>query len=147
MSAATTNHVHVDKKASGLLSYAQSSLDLVVSPSTRQRAYDSSAEFASARPILFSFLVAQLLFSFLPVLLFATFSLSTVAFSLGAALVFALFWIGVAFMVLMPALLLTSSVAVLIWAWAVGSFLVARWLYNHAPIGTYEDKIVAAVKK
>lgn len=50
-------------------------------------------------------------------------------------------------MVLMPALLLTSSVAVLIWGWAVGSFLVARWLYNHAPIGNYEDKSVGVVKK
>ncbi|KAH6994998.1 hypothetical protein EDB80DRAFT_815056 [Ilyonectria destructans] len=144
---ATTTRNNVGDKASGLFSYAQSSLDRVVSPSSRQRAYDSTAEFASARPILFSFIVAQLLFSFLPVLLFATFSLSTVAFSLGAALVFALFWIGVAFMVLMPALLLTSSVAVLIWGWAVGSFLVARWLYNHAPIGNYEDKSVGVVKK
>lgn len=144
---ATTTTNNVGDKSSGLFSYAQSSLDRVVSPSSRQRAYDSTAEFASARPILFSFIVAQLLFSFLPVLLFATFSLSTVAFSLGAALVFALFWIGVAFMVLMPALLLTSSVAVLIWGWAVGSFLVARWLYNHAPIGKYEDKSVGVVKK
>ncbi|KAH6975364.1 hypothetical protein BKA56DRAFT_675401 [Ilyonectria sp. MPI-CAGE-AT-0026] len=144
---ATTTTNDVGDKASGLFSYAQSSLDRVVSPSSRQRAYDSTAEFASARPILFSFIVAQLLFSFLPVLLFATFSLSTVAFSLGAALVFALFWIGVAFMVLMPALLLTSSVAVLIWGWAVGSFLVARWLYNHAPIGNYEDKSVGVAKK
>ncbi|KAH8685280.1 hypothetical protein BGZ61DRAFT_495505 [Ilyonectria robusta] len=144
---ATTTTNNVGDKSSGLFSYAQSSLDRVVSPSSRQRAYDSTAEFASARPILFSFIVAQLLFSFLPVLLFATFSLSTVAFSLGAALVFALFWIGVAFMVLMPALLLTSSVAVLIWGWAVGSFLVARWLYNHAPIGNYEDKSVGVAKK
>ncbi|KAH7141292.1 hypothetical protein B0J13DRAFT_556579 [Dactylonectria estremocensis] len=94
-----------------------------------------------------SFIVAQLLFSFLPVLLFVSFALSTVAFSLGAALVFALFWIGVAFMVLVPALLLTSSVAVLIWAWAVGSFLVARWLYNHVPTGAYEEKSVDVVKK
>ncbi|KAK7426430.1 hypothetical protein QQZ08_007025 [Neonectria magnoliae] len=153
MPAATTDR-HDDmaavasKKASGLYSYAQRSLDRVVSPSSRQRAYDQTAEFAAARPVLFSFIVGQFLFSFLPVLLFATFSLSTVAFSLGVALVFALFWIGVAFMVLVPTLLLTSSIAVLIWGWAVGSFLVARWLYNHAPAGGYtDDKSVGVVKK
>ncbi|KAH7152841.1 hypothetical protein EDB81DRAFT_789839 [Dactylonectria macrodidyma] len=146
MAADTTSNESIGEKAGGLFSYAQSSLDRVVSPSTRQRAFDTTADFASVRPVLFSFIVTQLLFSFLPVLLFTSFALSTVAFSLGAALVFALFWIGVAFMVLVPALLVTSSVAVLIWAWAVGSFLVARWLYNHAPIGAYEDKSVEVRK-
>ncbi|KAL6407898.1 hypothetical protein AUP68_08926 [Ilyonectria robusta] len=50
---ATTTTNNVGDKSSGLFSYAQSSLDRVVSPSSRQRAYDSTAEFASARPILF----------------------------------------------------------------------------------------------
>ena len=82
-----------------------------------------------------AFAASQAAFSFLPLLLFLVFSLSTVAFALGAALVFALFWIGVAFMLLVPTLLVTFSVAVLVWAWAVGSFVVARWLYDHAPVG------------
>jgi hypothetical protein len=37
-------------------------------------------------------------------------------------------------MLLVPALLVSSSIALLVWAWAVGSFLVARWLYNRVPI-------------
>ncbi|KAM5356522.1 hypothetical protein ACJ41O_003168 [Fusarium nematophilum] len=120
------------ESTSGLVAYTRSWVDRIVSPDSRQRAYDSTAAFASDRPILFSFIVSQLLFSFLPFLLFATFSLSTVAFALGAAIIFALFWIGVAFMLLVPTLLVTSSVAVLVWGWAVGSFIVARWLYTYA---------------
>ena len=91
-----------------------------------------------------SFIVSQLLLSFLPLLLFTTFAVSTVAFSLGAAVVFALFWIGVAFMLLIPTLLVTSSIAVLVWGWAVGSFLVARWLYRHSPVGVQGDLTIDA---
>lgn len=91
-----------------------------------------------------SFIASQIALSFLPFLLFLTFSLSTVAFTLGAALLFALFWIGVAFMLLVPTLLVTSSIAVLVWGWAFGSFLVARWLYNHAPVGVRGDVMLDA---
>lgn len=141
--SATDSYTDVAREnASGFINYAQNSLDRVVPPSSRQRAYEQTSEFASARPILFSFIVSQLIFSFLPLLLFITFSLSTVAFALGAALIFALFWIGVAFMVLMPTLILTSSIAVLIWGWAIGSFLVARWLYNHVPVTTQNGEVV-----
>lgn len=34
----------------------------------------------------------------------------------------------------MPTLLVTSSIAVLVWAWAVGSFIVARALYARIPV-------------
>ncbi|KAL6863320.1 hypothetical protein ACO1O0_003568 [Amphichorda felina] len=137
----------VHEKAASAYSLAQHSLDRVMPPSSRQRAYSTTSDFASARPILFSFLVAQLTLSFLPLLTFAVFALSTVAFSLGAAVVFSLFWIGVAFMVLVPTVLVTSSIAVLVWAWVVGSFLVARWLYAHSPIGVKGDVQVDAAGK
>ncbi|KAH8174408.1 promethin domain-containing protein [Sarocladium implicatum] len=138
----------VADRAAGVYGFAQRSLDRVVPPSSRQRAYDGASEFAAERPILFSFIVSQFLLSFLPLLLFTTFALSTVAFSLGAAVVFALFWIGVAFMLLVPTLLVTSSIAVLVWGWAVGSFLVARWLYRHSPVGVQGDlRIDAAGRK
>ncbi|PHH84596.1 hypothetical protein CDD83_1685 [Cordyceps sp. RAO-2017] len=124
----------VNDKAAGVYALAQRSLDYVVAPSSRRRAYDSASSLASSRPILFSFAVSQLLFSFLPLLFFALFSAGTVAFALGLAILFSLFWIGLALLVLVPTLLVASSIAVLVWAWAVGSFLVARWLYLHAPV-------------
>lgn len=61
--------------------------------------------------------------------------MSTVLFALGAAIVFALFWIALAFLALVPTLLVTSSIAVLVWAWSAGGFVVARWLYQRAPFG------------
>lgn len=92
-----------------------------------------------ASDTLQSFITTQLALSFLPLLLFIAFALSTVAFSLAAAVIFSLFWIGVAFMLLIPTLLVTSSIAVLVWGWAVGSFLIARWLYRHSPVAVQGD--------
>ncbi|KFH45391.1 hypothetical protein ACRE_038050 [Hapsidospora chrysogenum ATCC 11550] len=123
----------VNQKASTAFTMAQHSIDRVVPPSSRQRAYTTASAYAKQRPILFSFIVSQLALSFLPLLTFTVFSLSTIAFSLGAAVLFSLFWIGLAFMLLVPTLLATSSLAVLVWAWVAGTFVVARWLYVRSP--------------
>ncbi|KAM0273501.1 hypothetical protein ACHAQH_008326 [Verticillium albo-atrum] len=122
-----------EESARGVYAFSQRQLNRAVSPSTRQQAYTSASDFARERPLLFAFLIAQLIFSFLPVVIFATFALSTVAFALGAALIFALFWIGVALLVLVPTLFLTSSVGVVVWIWAAGSFVVAKKLWQVAP--------------
>ncbi|KAM4064384.1 promethin domain-containing protein [Hirsutella rhossiliensis] len=127
-------HHNGPDKADDVRSLAQRSLDRLVAPSSRRRAYDSASSLAAARPVLFSFALSQLLFSFLPLLLFAAFAASTVIFALGAAIFFALFWIGIALLLLVPALLVVSSIALLVWGWALGSFLIARWLYAHAPV-------------
>ncbi|KAM0323865.1 hypothetical protein ACHAQA_008445 [Verticillium albo-atrum] len=121
------------ESARGVYAFGQRQLDRAVSPTTRQQAYTSAADFAQERPLLFAFLTAQLIFSFLPLVIFATFALSTVAFALGAALIFALFWIGVALLVLVPTLFLTSSIGVIVWLWAAGSFVVAKKLWQVAP--------------
>jgi ABC-type nickel/cobalt efflux system permease component RcnA len=89
-----------------------------------------------------SFIVSQLLLCLLPLLIFLTFSLSTIVFVLGVAAVFALFWIGVALLILVPALVFTSSIAVLVWGWVVGSFVIARWLYMHSPVGVQNGEVV-----
>ncbi|CAG7555855.1 unnamed protein product [Fusarium equiseti] len=137
-----TNSQEQDEKVSGFINYARNSVDRVVPPSSRQRAYDNTMSFASSRPILFSFVVSQLLLSFLPLLIFVIFSLSTILFALGSAIIFALFWIGVALLILVPALLVTSSIAVLVWGWAVGSFVVARWLYNLSSVSVQNGEVV-----
>lgn len=50
-------------------------------------------------------------------------------------------------MLLVPTILVTFSIAVLVWGWAIGSFLIARWLYNHAPFGVQGDLVVDAAGK
>lgn len=156
MNMAPTNDIDALKArakedARGVVSFSQRQLDRVVSPSKRRDVYDAASEFAHERPILFvrapslptpltpltstlqAFLLFQVVFSFLPLVTFAVFALSTVALALGSALVFSLFWIGVALLVLVPTLFLTSSIGLLVWLWAAGSFLVARKLWSLAP--------------
>ncbi|KAM0254586.1 hypothetical protein ACHAQJ_006621 [Trichoderma viride] len=122
---------------SATYSYAHRSLDSVIPPSSRQRAHDATSSFASDQPILFSFIAFQVLFSLLPLLLFLSFALSTFLLTLCAAVIFTLFWIGVASLFLIPTLFITSFLAVLCWGSSVGSFVIARWLYHHAPVGVF----------
>ena len=75
----------------------------------------------------------QATLAILPLLLFVSFVFSTILFAIGAALIFILFWLGVAMLVLAPTLLLTLALSVGVWAWGVATFLAVRWLYNLIP--------------
>lgn len=136
----------------GTLESARRQADRVVTPDSRQQAYDAIWSFAQEHPVLFvspfgphhpspwvlsplilfpptptqSFLVVQGLFSSLPLLLFGTFALGTIAVAALSALLFSLFWIGVAALVLGGTLFATSAFALLAWAWVVGAYLAAR---------------------
>ena len=81
-----------------------------------------------------SFLLIQLLLSFTPLLLFGSFAVAIILFSFISALLFSLFWIGVALLILVPTLFITVSLGIVVWIWAVSSFLVARWVYNVVPV-------------
>ncbi|KAI1110594.1 hypothetical protein F5Y14DRAFT_358781 [Nemania sp. NC0429] len=116
-----------------LLAYGQRQIDRVVSPATRQRAIDSATAFASRRPLLSLFLTAHVLLSLLPLLLFATFVFSTTVFAVLFALAFVLFWTGLALLVLVPTLFFTGGLAILLWLWAMGTFITLRVLYNRLP--------------
>ncbi|KAL2760358.1 hypothetical protein ACRALDRAFT_1059809 [Sodiomyces alcalophilus JCM 7366] len=125
-----------DDDARGVYAFSRRQLDRIISPSTRQNFYAATLNFAQERPLFFAFVLFQLLFSFLPLVTFAVFALSLATLALGAAIVFSLFWIGVALLVLVPTLFLTSSIGLLVWVWAAGSFVVAKRLWAlaaHAP--------------
>ncbi|CAN8095245.1 unnamed protein product [Discula destructiva] len=109
---------------------ARRQADRVMPPDARQKAYDTTHAFALERPIVFSFLVAQALFSLLPVLLFISFVLGTLSLALTSALLFSLFWIGVAALILASTLFITSGLAVLAWAWLMGIYLAASFAYG-----------------
>ncbi|EFQ25911.1 hypothetical protein CGRA01v4_14317 [Colletotrichum graminicola] len=127
------------ENAAGVYAYSQRQIDRVVSQDTRQKAYDSAYNLAQDQPFLFAFLLVQLIFSFLPTLVFVSFAFSTVAFAFGVAVVFSLFWISIALLVLVPTLFFTCSIAVLVWVWAAGSFVVAKRLYEISPIRATGD--------
>lgn len=77
-----------------------------------------------------SFIVAQLLLSLIPILLFASFVLGTVALALFTAVIFCLFWIGVASIILGSTLFVTFGLAALGWLWLVGTYLAANFVYG-----------------
>lgn len=74
-------------------------------------------------------MVAQALTSVVPVALFAAFTSSVLVLSLGAAVLFSLFWLGVAVMVLVPTLFVTVTIGAVLFCWAVA----IRFAYNTLP--------------
>jgi signal transduction histidine kinase len=86
-----------------------------------------------------AFIASQLLFSSLPLVLFVSFALSTTIFAFISAVVFSLFWIGLGMLVLVPTLFVTFSVAVLVWLWAVATFVTGRWIYGMIPVSVRGD--------
>lgn len=78
-------------------------------------------------------MAAQLLFALLPLAGFATFVISIFTIAVGGAVLFILFWIGVALLVLVPCLLVTFTLALFTWSWAVSCFLIGKWLYERVP--------------
>ncbi|TRX93330.1 hypothetical protein FHL15_005909 [Xylaria flabelliformis] len=129
----TAAKAKAQSRAHDVLAYAQRQIDRVVSPSTRQKAIESTTAFASKRPLLSLFIAAQLTTALLPILLFATFVLTTTALTFAFAVSFALFWTGVALLVLVPTLFLTFGLALLVWLWALGAYVVFRAVYARLP--------------
>lgn len=56
--------------------------------------------------------------------------LGTVALALFSAVIFSLFWIGVASIVLGSTLFVTFGLAALGWMWFVGTYLAANFVYG-----------------
>lgn len=131
--------------ASRLVGFTQHHVDRFVPPESRQRAYTHVLDFAMAHPLLATFILSEVIFCIIPVLVFLAFAGSVFFVAIGAALVFTLFLSGLALLLLVPALFLASAVAATVSVWAVGSFLVAQWLYNVLQQGettsTLETKI------
>lgn len=131
----------VQQRASGILARFQSLVDKMISPDTRSEYNNKIIAFAQDQPILFTFVLIQTLLSFTPVALFLAFALGTLALSFITALLFSIFWIGIALFVLVPTLFITVSLGIVLWVWAVSSFLVARWLYNIVPLKSHVSTI------
>lgn len=104
--------------------------EALVLPSTSSllRTYPIPPVLSTPAKVYQSFLALLIALSLPPILVFTTFFLSTLLLTLGTAILFTLFWTGVALLLLVPALFFAAGCAVFLWSWAVGSFIVARWL-------------------
>jgi len=121
-------------RASGIVELAQSLLNRVVSEEKQQQWYKTSSDFANEQPLLFALILIQILLCFTPLLIFAIFIASTVLFSLSIAVIFSLFWLGVALLVLVPTILIAFSFGLGLWIWGASSFIFARWVYSLIPV-------------
>lgn len=63
----------------------------------------------------------------MPLALFVSFAAGVVATAAVAAMLFSLFWVGLAALALAAALSVSFGVAVLAWAWGVGTYLVVSF--------------------
>lgn len=77
--------------------------------------------------------MTHLFFSFTPLLIFSVFILSTAIFAFSTALLFSLFWFGVALLVLVPTLLLTSTIAFFAYAWGLSSYIFIKQVSGWVP--------------
>ncbi|KAK4233769.1 hypothetical protein C8A03DRAFT_38499 [Achaetomium macrosporum] len=113
--------------AAAVLTTMQRQLDRVFPPKSRQEAYAQALELATTRPFLFSFILAEAAITLTPMLLFLTFTLSTLVFALGCVALFTLLWTGLALLVLIPTLFVASGIALCVWAWGAATFFACRW--------------------
>jgi hypothetical protein len=93
-----------------------------------------------------SFLALHALISTFPLLLFLSFSVGVFAAATISAILFTLFWIGLALLVLLPTLFVTVSLGCFGWACAVTWVLVARYLFQRV-LGDGESQSLVPVEK
>ena len=68
-------------------------------------------------------------------------------FALGAAIIFSLFWIGVALLILVSTVFVTGGIGICIWGWGVASFVAARWVYRMLPASMRESVVLEPTSK
>lgn len=119
----------IPQRTSGIMARMEQLKNQVVDSATRQKNIASVKNFAYERPLFFLFIATHLLLSTAPILIFLSFATSTVVFSLTAAILFSLFWIASATVVLATALFVSISTGMTIWAWIAGAITIMKWAY------------------
>lgn len=118
-----------------LLNAGQGYFDRWFPPEKREELKAKIAKFATEKPLLAAFLLSQLALSGGPLALFFIMSLTVLVFALLAgiivgvvgALLFTVFCVGVALLVLLPTLFITTFAACFIFLWGIGAYYIVKW--------------------
>ena len=118
-----------------LLNAGQGWLDRWFPPEMREAVKSRIAKFAAEKPQLAAFILSQLALSGGPLALFIVMSLTVLIFALLAgiiigvvgALLFTVFCVGVALLVLLPTLFMTTFAACFIFLWGLGAYYIVKW--------------------
>jgi hypothetical protein len=132
-----------------LLNAGQGYLDRWFPPAKREELKAKIVKFAIERPQLAAFLLSQLALSGGPLALFFIMSLTVLVFALLAgiivgvvgALFFTVFCVGVALLVLLPTLFMTTFAACFIFLWGLGAYFIVKWFNQKEIPGIHTDAV------
>ncbi|MCJ1479730.1 hypothetical protein MMC13_008416 [Lambiella insularis] len=133
--------------ASGFLNGGQNLLDRFFPPERRAELSAKLNKFATEKPMFASFLLSQIALSGIPIALFVVMTIGVFVFALVAALVigvlgallFTAFCVGVALLVLLPVLFITTFAGAFIWLWGVGTYYILKWFNQKDIPGVHKD--------
>ena len=129
-----------------LLNAGQGWLDRFFPPEKREQVKSKIAKFATEKPKLAAFLLSQVALSAGPLALFIFMSLAVLIFALLAgiiigvvgALLFTVFCVGVALIILLPTLFMTTFAACFIFLWGLGAYYILKWFNQKDIPGVHE---------
>ncbi|KAF2086859.1 hypothetical protein K490DRAFT_14203, partial [Saccharata proteae CBS 121410] len=129
--------------AGGAKDKAMSVLDSLFPPEKRNELLARLQSWAVNNPKLASFLLTNIALTGLPLALFFIFTLTVFVFSLIAALLvgllvallFTAFMVGVALLVILPTVFLTTMGASFLFLWGLGGYYIVKW-FNQTDAGS-----------
>jgi hypothetical protein len=132
-----------------LLNAGQGYLDRWFPPAKREELKSKIAKFATEKPHLAAFLLSQLALSGGPLALFVVMSLTVLVFALLAgiiigvvgALLFTVFCVGLALLILLPTLFMTTFAACFIFLWGIGAYYIVKWFNQKDVPGIHTDAV------
>lgn len=131
---------------SNIINTGSGFLDKWFPPEKREELKSKLSKFATEKPALAGFILSNLAISGLPLALFFVMTLTVFVFSLIVALLvgvlgallFTVFCVGVALIILLPTLFITTFAASFIFLWGVAAYYIVKW-FNEKPVPGLSD--------
>jgi len=114
---------------------AQGIIDSLFPPEKRAEVLARLQAFVISNPKLSAFLLSNIALTGLPLIMFGVFTITVFVFSLVAALLvgvlaallFTVFMVGVALLVILPTVFLTTMGATFLFLWGLGGYYILKW--------------------
>jgi Promethin len=118
-----------------LLNSGKGTLDRWFPAERREELKNKILKFATEKPQLAAFLLSQIALSGIPLALFCIMSITVLVFALLAgiivgllgAVLFTVFCLGLALIILLPTLFMTTFAGTFIFLWGLGAYYIVKW--------------------
>ena len=130
---------------SNVINMGSGYMDKWFPPARREELKSKLTQVATERPALAGFILSNLAISGLPLALFFVMTLTVFVFSLVAALLvgvlgallFTVFCVGVALIILLPTLFITTFAASFVFLWGVCAYYIVKWFNEKSVPGIH----------